>query len=500
MRLRQSSASWTPSFARVPASGRRTSSSGALRVLAERDQLVLIPLAGCALLFGALVATSPKVAFVLIAAAVVLALSLRAPLTVLVALLALTAIVPYELEHRFAIGANGGSPGLLFSDALLLAGLFRAALVLPQMRLERRRTFAACAMACFVVVVIGQTARGLMLGANRSVTGAELRCLLGFGALLIAMPILEDPRMRRRLLAWMLALGLTLGLLGIAQWTLHISFGETGDFGVRQGVSLTNSGVGQLQGGLYVYPVAVLLSLAALVSGQIRSRTLRALTAAVLVLNSADLLLTYERTMWIATVLGAILVFARASAYARRRALRWLPVAAVILLVAIVLSPSTFTTAEERFASVGEYKSDNSVRYRVIESEHVLARIREHPLTGSALGATIHWGRPYEGVPAKDYSYSHDGYLWLSWKLGVPAAALLILLMVLGVLWRGPPDAEPTFVAVRHGSQAALAALLVISATFPIFNSLPITAVVGLLLAIAAMPQLARPEPARPPA
>ena len=86
-----------------------------IATIAERDWLAPLILSGGALVFGALVARSPKVAFALLAAGAVLMLSLRAPLTTLVLLLVLTAIVPYELQHRFAIGASSGSPGLLLA-------------------------------------------------------------------------------------------------------------------------------------------------------------------------------------------------------------------------------------------------------------------------------------------------------------------------------------------------------------------------------------------------
>jgi hypothetical protein len=452
--------------------------------------LALCGVAG--LVAGGLAAASPKMAAAALAGAAVIALALRAPVTLLLVLLALTAVVPYELQHPFAIGASETSPGLLPSDALLAGAMLRAALLVPGMPLDPRRRLAVVLICAFLLVCALQTVHGLRMGANLSVAGAEFRRLLGFGTLLFALPVLDEAPNRRRILAGMLVLGLVLGLWGIAQWTMHIDFGGAGDFGVRQGVSLTTGGVGQLQGGLFVYPVAVLLSLAALMSGTIESRRARVLTVAVLVLNFADLLLTYERTFWIATVLGAVFLLARSGRAARRRVGRWAPAALVGLAVTIALTPSTFVTAEQRLLSVSQYSSDKSVHYRVVESEHVLAKIRAHPLTGSGLGATIFWGRPEEGVPPQAYNYSHDGYLWLSWKVGIPGALLLLALMATAALWRAEPDVEPLFLAVRRGSQASLLMLLVVSATFPVFNSLQITVLAGLLLAIAAMPGVRR--------
>jgi O-antigen ligase len=459
-----------------------------LRAVAERDRLALGLACGWAIACGALVGISPKLAEVVLAGGVVLALGLFAPVTVLLALLTLTAVVPYELQHPLAIGATETSPGLLPSDALLGAAMLRAVLLLPQTPIGRPAAFAAGLILVFVAVCTVQIVHGLGLGANLSVVGGEFRHLVGFATLLPVLTILGDERSRRRLFGGMLVLGVLLGVWGIAQWTLKLDFGFAGDLGVRQGVALTTNGVGQLQGGLFIYPVAVLLSLGVLAAGTIRRGPVRLALIATFVLNCVDLLLTYERTFWLATLVGAAIILARAGARARRRALAWAPLALALLVVAVVLSPATFATAEERLLSVGQYGKDSSVQYRVIESRHVLARIQAHPLTGSGLGATIFWGRPNEGVPDKEYNYSHDGYLWLSWKIGIPGAALLVLLMVVAALWRGSPEADPTYAALRRGCQAALVTLLIVSITFPVFNSLPITCLAGVLIGIAAVP------------
>ena len=459
-----------------------------ISALAERDRLALALVSSWALVCGTLVGYSPKMAEVVLAGGLVFALGLLAPVTVLLGLLTLTAVVPYELQHPFAIGATETSPGLLPSDALLGATMMRAALMLPQMPMDRRRSIAIWMILAFVVVCIVQTIHGLRLSESLSVVGAEFRHLIGFAVLLPMMTLIDDERSRRRLFAGLLVGGLALGLWGIAQWTLKFDFGGTGDLGVRQGVALTTNGVGQLQGGLFVYPVAVLVSLAVLVSGAARTAFVRRLLVATFVLNIADLLLTYERTFWLATIVGAVIIVARSGRDARRRVFKWTPLALAVVVGAVLLTPSTFVTAEQRLLSIGQYGTDTSVHYRVVESEHVLAKIHAHPVTGSGLGATIYWGRPTEGVPAHAYNYSHDGYLWTSWKLGIPGAALIVAILVISALWRGAPGADPVYAAVRRAAQATMVTMLIVSVTFPVFNSLQITCLLGVLLAIAAVP------------
>ena len=125
------------------------------------------------------------------------------------------------------------------------------------------------------------------------------------------------------------------------------------------------------------------------------------------------------------------------------------------------------------------------MRFRLTETQHVIREIESHALAGSGLGATILWGRAYEGVRPTTESFAHNGYLWLTWKLGAPVAALLVLLLGAAVVLRGPP---PTTMlgALRGGAQASLLLLLVASVTFPAFNALGITAVMGVLLALCA--------------
>jgi O-antigen ligase len=164
-------------------------------------------------------------------------------------------------------------------------------------------------------------------------------------------------------------------------------------------------------------------------------------------------------------------------------------VAAVGVLA--VMAPRDLVTAQQRLLSLGQYTSDNSVRYRVVESRFVIDRIRAHPVEGSGLAATIFWGRPWDQVPPKTYPFAHNGYLWLAWKIGIPSAALLVILFGSAVFLRAPPGDDDLDRALRHGAQGALAGLLLATVTFPSVSSLSITPVMGLLLAIAVAPAVA---------
>jgi O-antigen/teichoic acid export membrane protein len=436
-----------------------------------------------AVLIGALAAVDPKLAVAVVGGGLLIALPFVAPVAHLVLLVLVTAIVPYDVQNAVAFGRGAGSPGLLPSDVLLIGGLLRAGLVLLDTPLTRRARWLLAGLVAFLGLALLQAVHGVRAGHDAGVAGAELRVLVGFGAAIVALPILADPGSRERLFKGLLAAGMAIGLWGIVQWTIDIPFTAAGDAGVRAGVRFTEGGRGQIQGGLFAFPVVVVMGTAALLSDELRSGRARVLVAVVVALNAVDLLLTYERTFWVATVLALVVLALRSAPRQRMRALVAGPVLVAVAIAALaVVAPRDVAAARERLVSLGEYGSDLSVRYRLTESRTVMSAIEDRSLAGSGLGATIVWGRAYEGIRPTVESFAHNGYLWLVWKLGVPVAALLVLLIGAAVLVRGPP------VPMRTGAQAALLLLLIASFTFPAFNALGITAAMGVLVALGVEP------------
>ena len=453
----------------------------------RRSRVPAVALVSAAVL-GALGAAEPKLTIAAVAGACLAVLPFAFPVAALVALLLITAIVPFDLQNAVAFGGGVGRPGIFASDVLLVGGLARAALVLLDMRLPNAPRRVVMLVVAVLAVTALQAVHGLRSGWDAGTAGTEMRVLLGFGAAVIALPLLRDPSSRTRLNAGLLVVGLAVGFWGIAQWTVDIPFTAAQDAGVRAGVRFTTAGRGQIQGGLFAFPVVVVVGMAALLSHEVRAVRTRALIVLAVALSSVDLLLTYERTFWVTTVLALGLVLVRATPRQRVRALIAGPALIALALAAGgALAPGALTAAAQRLSSLGEYGSDLSVRFRVTETRNVARAIEAHPLVGSGLGATILWGRPYEGVSPTTESFAHNGYLWLAWKLGAPAAALLLLLIGAALLSRGPP-VTTTAGALRVGAQAALVLLLVASITFPAFNTLGITAVMGVLVALGATP------------
>lgn len=436
--------------------------------------------------FGALLPEQPLQAIALI---VIMPLAVGAPVASLGVLLFMTMIVPFDTQNGLAFIGGDNVPGLLLIDVLLIAGLGRVALLVFMGELRLRRPLLLGIVVGLILAAA--LVEGIARGADVSEAGHEARRLaLGVGAFVLAWPLLQEETSRRRLYGMLLALGLALGVWGLTQWLFDIQFASAGDVGVRPGVDLTSGGRGQLQGGLYAFPVAVVLSFAALVSGRVRSLELRWLLGAILVVNAVSLLLTFERSFWVATVIACGVAAVRSGPQARRAGVRWAAVGAVVLLVSMT-ALGQIRTAGERLLSVGKYSTDNSFTYRKAETENVLREVADKPLTGSGFGATITWGE--KGLFATQTTpFSHNGYFWLAWKVGVPAALFIVALIAWAALRRRPPPADEWLAILRTGSQAALLALLLIAVTFPPFNSFGITAVMGLLVAVSLQPAQAR--------
>ncbi|MEJ7764947.1 MAG: O-antigen ligase family protein [Acidimicrobiales bacterium] len=436
-----------------------------------------------ATILGGLIVVQPRIAIGVAGVAAVAVLAFVAPVANLVLIVFTTAVVPYSVQN--AIG--GGSGSAILSDLMIVGALGRTALVFGRVHLTQAQRRSLVVISAFLLVSMVQFVRGLMAGHAVGTAGVEFRTLFALCVFVIALPVLADERQRRRLVAGLIVPGIALGVWGLTQWTFGIGF--EGEFGVREGMG--GAPGGQLQGGLYGFPVAAVLAFAALNSRQVTSRWACVGLLATLVLNLASLLLTYERTFWVGTALAVAFVVVKAGDRSRAFALAWTPLL-VLFAIGLLLTPSprVLVAARERLYSLGDYQSDNSFRYRVLESRQVVDEIEQSPLTGDGLGATIVYARPTDQVATRAYHYTHNGYLWLSWKMGTPVAMLLCGLIGVAIVHgrRQRPDQRPD--PLQLGSQACLLSLILVNVTFPSFNTYGITAVMGLLLAVCFAPPL----------
>jgi O-Antigen ligase len=442
--------------------------------LTARSRRYVIAACSAALAFGVLLPFKPWAA---VAWLVAIPLAFAAPVGALTMIIAITVLVPWDLQNTLKVIGEPGHPGLLVVDVLMLLGLLRVGWLVVRGRLEVDLPLLMGTIAA--VVCTAALFRGIATGAEVSAAGTEVRrVLLGLGTFVLAWPLMRN-RSARLHLAWVLmGIGLASGLWGLAQWVFSVGFTSSADVGVRGGLAS-----GQLQGGLYVYPVAVALAWAALVVGQVRNVAAKCLLAVILLLNAVCVLLTFERTLWVATAVACVFVVVTSGVGALLPAVRWAWIGVVLLVGAAVIAPAHVRTALERWALLGKVGSDSSFTHRLVESRVVTEAITARPVMGSGFGATITWGVP-NTFPTTTTPFADMGYLWLAWKIGIPAAVIVVLLLGRAVLRRSPSEDTAEWHALRKGSQASLLALLLIGLTFAPFNALGITAAMGLLVAI----------------
>lgn len=437
-----------------------------------------------AVVFGTALAAHPVEAVLLL---VLVPLALCCPTATLGVVLFVTVLVPFDVQNRYSVGGGTGAPGLLAVDVLLGLGILRLAFLVLRGRVRLAPPMVVAGL--FLVGALAAAVHGLIAGVAASDAGTEARCLIvGCGSFLLTWPLLLQRETRERLYRTLLALGLVLGLWGVAQVVFHVAYSTGGDVGVRPGIDqIAAVGGGQLQGGLYAYPVAVAMSFAALLAGAGKSVAVRMLFAAVFGVNSVCVLLTFERSIWGAAAMGCIAVACRAGRSALPATLRWLAVGAAVVVLSTALSPGAVGTAIGRAQSIFSYSSQSSFQSRHVESDAVLRVIRAEPVAGAGFGATVTWGKR-NVFATTTTNFTHEGYLWLAWKLGVPLALALVGCLLFGALRGARPTADPPFRALRIGSHAALLASLSVCIAFPEFDALGITAVLGFITAACLAP------------
>jgi hypothetical protein len=396
------------------------------------------------------------------------------------------------VQARFGSGGSVDNAGVLPSDVVLVTGLLRALVVLPSQPLRRLPSVAVGLTALFLAAAAVQLLHAYSLGRPLSGVGGEFRALLGFGALLVALPIIAVPESRRRLLAGLAGLGLVLGLWGIAQFALHLRFYEA-----DTPIDPSSFTTGGLVIGMFAFPMAAIVALAVLTGSPPRGRAARAVLYGVLATNCVAVVLTFERTFVLTLLAGFFVVFVRATARQRGRlALSGVTALGCCVLALALASPAALSAYKARLASITAARTDPSVTYRVEESRLVVGAIRGEPLTGSALGATILIGRPGTTRPLAPRRYAENGYLWLAWKVGVPAALLLLSALGLAVLAPRQRGEELAAMILRRGCQAGVAVALLASVTFGSFTQIGMTVATGVLAALCFATPIASRTPA----
>jgi O-antigen ligase len=135
---------------------------------------------------------------------------------------------------------------------------------------------------------------------------------------------------------------------------------------------------------------------------------------------ATGVMLTYNRTYWVAIMLSSFILFLVMNKECKKRLVALFTI--LVLLVGalkIVTSDNeqfqeTTSAIVSRFTSLltgNELQESSSVKARTIENQYALQHIIEHPLIGIGLGTVY---RPRVFVPEDEITYYvHNGFVWL---------------------------------------------------------------------------------------
>jgi O-antigen/teichoic acid export membrane protein len=452
-------------------------------------QFAGVAVAASAVLAGAIAVAKPGMTAGLVVMALAIGFAFRAPVAHLLLLIALTAIVPQSIEARFGSGGSASAAGVLPTDCLLIAALFRGVVVLPWQPLPRRARCAVALTAAFLLGVCVQVWHAVSLGRPLSGVGGESRVLLAIGTLLAAVPLVANPSSRRRLLAGLPLVGFAVGCWGVVQFALGLRFAAPDSYSSVASYLTAGRVVG-----LLVFPVAAIVSLAVVTGAPPRGVAARMLLLATFVVNTLAVVLSFERTVLLVTVGGCVLVFVRGTAAQRLRIVAWAPPVLAVGVAAVALaSPAVLPAYAQRLSSLTSLQTDQSAIYRAQESQVVGREIAAHPFIGSAPGASILIGRPGTNQPLVLRRHAENGYQWLAWKLGIPTTVLLVAILALAIFVRGGQWETEDHAVLRRACQCALVALAVVTVTFPSVEDFEVTPIIGVIAALALSRPL-RPE------
>jgi O-antigen ligase len=340
----------------------------------------------------------------------------------------------------------------------------------------------------FLVVAVGSlaTAHAEAIPVKNGLT--ELRPLLG---LLLVFPLLSAVRDVRSV---ELGLWIILAASCIAAFEILLYYLQ----GKGEGAVYTEGAL-RVTGLTFLYPLLATVWALVLVAFPASTRT-RLLLFAIAALSAGSLLVTFQRSAWLAA-LAAVpisLVLMRSGGRGRAAA-RALPVVAAAALLFVTFNTFSVAGTEDplqatadRFASIGQLEADLSSQHRVNEWTEAIDRIRAAPLTGIGLGGDItFWSPLYQESTGRvggfiTTAYIHNSYIWLALKTGMLGALLFVLLVgiLAAIAFReSKRERDPRRQRLLVGALTTLGAMILLAVTGPHLHLAPSVAYLAALMA-----------------
>jgi len=420
------------------------------------------------------------------------------------AILVLTAVVPVDTLFEYDVAFLSG--GLKITDLLLLASL--GAWVLARVVDRRPVRLPSPAVTGLLIVFLILALFGVLnarsSGVELKLALLELRAIL---VLLLVFPIVDGVRRREDL-----ERGLVVFLTAVSISAVIV----TRDFVLGRGsVALFSNDATRINNLVYVYHLAGIVWGLALIPF-VRSLMVRTLLLGLTGICAAALFYASRRGGWVVALLAPLVVLALLPlnrwGWSGRRLVLMVGAVIAAILVANTMSTrpieSPWTSARERLFSLGRSGEDVSARHRVAELEQARELIRDRPLTGIGLGASITFISPLydsvlevSNVPHTNI-YVHNSYVWVALKLGLPALAVFLALLVAVVSsayggYRRTTDRRDR--RLMLGGLATLVALVLVASSEPhltYVGSSPL--LVGAIALTQVVPRLKERRPDRP--
>lgn len=365
----------------------------------------------------------------LVAAVAGMALAFRFPLAVAIALLFIAGSVFHSAYFTWSVG-----PVELHLEELVLLALVVVALAAP-----RRQTWGGApgvALAAF----LGVAALCAWLGVQAGRVSMEdafnwSRPFAFYGMFWVVLRLFPDARSLRRLLIAALVCGAVTGLLALVlQLTSSLTDVFQGSGGQQIYTQAAQAGLGGLkrirQPGLAFSYILFWWSIVAALTWRGRTRMLMwALVAA----SALNIVLSFNRNMWIGLLVGLGLMLMLSGVRLRHRLLAGMAVGlvGVVLLFTVAVNSGNASQLDpivERAATVvtpRQIGEESSLRDRAEETARAWHTAKAHPVFG--IGAGADYGVRFNHAEGNGIwvnttqRFLHNQWLWLLLVGGIPA-------------------------------------------------------------------------------
>jgi O-antigen ligase len=328
----------------------------------------------------------------------------------------------------------------------------------------------------------------------------EMRVMLSYLTFFVVTNLVREERQLRSLLRGMFFLATVVALAMIAQYALGTAVSILpGRVETLRTAGTTSYGITR------VLPPGQSLVLVAFISLtvvllQTRTPLLDIVSLIQLGVIGLSVILTFNRSFWIASALALFLVGLLASLRDKLKYAQivfWtVLIGAVVINLLLALNVVAvikfFDGAMVRMSSLvnPDTVNESSLQYRVIEDTYAYPQIAAHPYIGLGLGASY---RPWDyrldyGPITSNHTYIHNGYLWTILKTGFIGFLFLMCFLLLYLKrafqnWKRIPDLYLKGIVLSFA--VSIVGVLVALFVNPIISDDFWTPVMGIMLGIS---------------